>query len=71
MSKNWPNNLGVGSFPINVVELVEVNLKFKEELEEFEGSFDRDEMVDMYFFSYFIVHFFHFFSLNCLFLQNM
>jgi hypothetical protein len=47
-----------GSFPTNVVKLVEANVKFEEELEEFEGSFDRDEMVDMYFFSFFIVHFF-------------
>ncbi len=58
MSENWPNNLGVGSFPINVVELVEANVKFEEELEEFEGSFDKDEIVDMFFFSFFIIHFF-------------
>jgi hypothetical protein len=54
VSKNWPNNLGVGSFPISVVELVEVNVKFEEELEEFEGSFDKDEMVDMFFFFHFL-----------------
>jgi hypothetical protein len=58
VSKHWPNNLGVGSFPTNVVELVKVDVKFEEELEEFYGSFDRDEMVDMYFFSFFIVHLF-------------
>ncbi len=79
MRKHWPNNLGVGSFPTNVVELVEVNVKFEEELEEFDGSFDIDEMVDMYFFSFFIVHLFFlwysllfcFFSLNHISLQNM
>jgi hypothetical protein len=62
VSKNWPNNLGVSSFSANVVKLVEANVKFEEELEEFDGSFDRDEMVDMYVFSFFIVHlFFSFF----------
>jgi hypothetical protein len=50
VSKNWPNNPRVGSFPTNVIELVEVDVQFEEELEEFEGSFDRDEMVDMFFF---------------------
>ncbi len=47
MSKNWPNDPRVGSFPTNLVELIEANVKLEEELEEFEGSFDRDEIVDM------------------------
>ncbi len=47
MSKNWSNNLGVSSFPTNLVELMEVDVELEEVLEEFEGSFDRDEIVDM------------------------
>jgi hypothetical protein len=35
-----------------VVELVEVDAKFEEELEEFEVFFDRDEMVTSIFFHF-------------------
>jgi hypothetical protein len=47
VNKNWPNDPRVGSFPTNLVELIEVDVELKEELEEIEGSFDRDEIVDM------------------------
>jgi hypothetical protein len=47
VSKKWPNDPRVGSFPTNLVELIEVDVELEEELEEFEGSFDRDEIVDM------------------------
>jgi hypothetical protein len=30
-----------------LVELIKANVELEEELEEFEGSFDRDEIVDM------------------------
>ncbi len=33
--------------PSNLVELIQTNLGFEEELEEFEGSFERDEIVDI------------------------
>jgi hypothetical protein len=33
--------------PSNLVELIKTNLGFEEELEEFEGSFERDEIVDI------------------------
>jgi hypothetical protein len=44
--KNWPNNLRVGCCFTNLVELIEVDAKL-EELEEFEGCFDRYEIKDM------------------------
>jgi hypothetical protein len=47
VNKNWPNDLTVGSFPTNLVEFIEVNVHLKEELKEFEGSFDRNEILDM------------------------
>ncbi len=31
----------------NSVELIEIDMKLKEELEKFEGSFEKDEIVDM------------------------
>jgi hypothetical protein len=30
------------------VELIEIDMKLKEELEKFEGSFEKDEIVDMW-----------------------
>jgi hypothetical protein len=47
MSKYWPNDFRVGSFPNNLVKLIKANVEWEEELEEFEGSFDRNEIVDM------------------------
>jgi hypothetical protein len=29
------------------VELIEIDMKLKEELEKFKGSFEKDEIVDM------------------------
>ncbi len=46
VSKNWSNNPRVGCFT-NLVELIEANAKLEEELEEFEGCFDRCEIKDM------------------------
>jgi len=63
---------------LNLVEFIEVNVELEEELGEFEGSFDRNEIVDMkiIFISYYSL-FFHFnmyfifiFKIVC-FLQNM
>ncbi len=41
VNKNWPNDPSVGSFPTNLVELIEVDV------EELEESFDRDEILNM------------------------
>ncbi len=44
MSKNWPSDPRVGyKSPSNLVELIQINLDFEDELEKFEGSFERDE----------------------------
>ncbi len=44
--KNQPSDPRDES-PSNLVELIQTNLGFEEELEEFEGSFERDEIVDI------------------------
>jgi hypothetical protein len=41
VSKNWPCDPRDGcKLPSNLVELIQTNLGFEEELEEFEGSFE-------------------------------
>jgi hypothetical protein len=48
VSKNWPSDLRNGcKSPSNLVELIQTYLGFEEELEEFEGSFEWDEIVDI------------------------
>jgi len=42
VSKNWPNDPRDGCKPpSNLVELIKTYLNFEEELEKFEGSFER------------------------------
>jgi hypothetical protein len=41
VSKNWPSDSRDGcKLPFNLIELIQMDLGFKEELEEFEGSFE-------------------------------
>ncbi len=41
VNKNWPSDPKVGCKPpFNLVELIQTNLGFEEELERFEGSFE-------------------------------
>ncbi len=48
VSKNWPSDPRDGCKPpSNLIELIQKNLCFEEELEEFEGSFERDEIADI------------------------
>jgi hypothetical protein len=48
VSKTWPNDPRDGcKSPSNLVELIQTNLGFEEELENFEGSSERDEIVDI------------------------
>jgi hypothetical protein len=48
VSKIWPSYPKDGcKSPFNLVELIQTNLGFEEELEEFEGSFEDDEIVDI------------------------
>jgi len=45
MSKNWPNYERVGwKAPYNLVELIDFELDLKHKLDEFEGSFEWDEL---------------------------
>ncbi len=48
MSKSLANyDSGVGFFPINLVELIEIDVELEEESNEFEGTLGRDEIVNM------------------------
>ncbi len=61
VNKNWPNNPKVGSFPTNLVKLVEVNVKLKEH-----GRSLKDLLIEMklwtckILFIYYCFLFFHF-----------
>jgi len=48
VNKNWPSDPKDGcKAPSNLVELIQTYLGFEKELEEFEGLFERDEIVDI------------------------
>jgi len=48
MSKNWPNDpIDACKPPFNLIELIQTYLGFEEELEEFESSFERNEILDI------------------------
>jgi len=45
VNKNWPNDAMVGyKVPNNLVELIDVELDLKQELDEFRDSFEQDEL---------------------------
>ncbi len=66
MNKSWLSDISIGCKPpFNLVRLFQTNLGFEEELEEFEGSFEQDEIVDIYnvgkkFTIFFLVQFYYF-----------
>jgi len=44
ISKNWPNDAKVGyKSPSDLVEFIEMDEQLEEELQEFEGEFEREE----------------------------
>jgi len=48
VNKNWPNNFRIGcKSPCSFVDFIETNANLKEELKEFEGVFERDEVVKL------------------------
>ncbi len=48
MRKNWPNDLRIGcKFPSSLVDFIENDLNLEEELEEFEGAFERDKLMKL------------------------
>jgi len=47
VNKKWPSDLKIGCKPSsNLMELIQIDLDF-EELENFEGSFEGDEIIDI------------------------
>jgi hypothetical protein len=50
VSQNWPNDPKVGcNMPSTLVEFIKKDEIVKEELEEFEGKIEREEIIDMNF----------------------
>ncbi len=48
VSKNQPNDPRIDcKSPFNLVELIEKDLDFEEELEKIEGSFKQDDMLNI------------------------
>jgi hypothetical protein len=46
VNKNWPNDPRIGcKSPSNLLEFLERDIDLKDELEKFEGEFERDEVV--------------------------
>jgi hypothetical protein len=47
-TKNWLNDCKVGcKSPSNLWELIEIDEDLEEKLEQFEGAFKRDEIMDL------------------------
>jgi hypothetical protein len=48
VNKNWPNDSKIDCKPhSNLVKMIDKDLDFEEKLKKFEGSFERDELVDI------------------------
>jgi hypothetical protein len=48
VNKNWPNDCRVGcNFPSNLFELIGIDANLEKELEQFEGAFEKYEIVDL------------------------
>jgi hypothetical protein len=48
VNKNWPNDPRIGcKSPFNLVKFLEKDVNLEENLEEFEGEFARDEVVEV------------------------
>jgi hypothetical protein len=46
--KNWPNDLRFDCKPFsNLIELIEKDLDFEDDVENFEDSLERDEFLDL------------------------
>jgi hypothetical protein len=47
VNKNWPNDFKVDcKSSSNLLKLIGIDVDLKKELEQFEGTFERDEIVD-------------------------
>jgi hypothetical protein len=48
VSKKWPSDPRVGyNSPSNLIEFIKVNIALKEKLEQYEGEFERDQLLDL------------------------
>ncbi len=48
VNKNWPKDPTIGcKSPFSLLEFIDIDGDLKEELETFEGHFERDEVVDL------------------------
>jgi hypothetical protein len=48
VSKNWPKDPRIGhKSPSSLLKFIDIDRDLEEELEEFESSFERDEVVDL------------------------
>ncbi len=48
MNKNWPNDRRIGcKSPFSLTNFIESDFNLEEKLEEFEGAFERDEVVEL------------------------
>jgi hypothetical protein len=47
VNKNWPNDPKISyKSPFSLVELIEIDVDLEKEIEEFEGAFERDEVME-------------------------
>ncbi len=47
-NKNWPNDLKIGcKSPSSLMKFLEKDVDLEEQLEEFEGEFETDEIVEV------------------------
>jgi len=50
VNKNWPNDPRIGwKSPFSLANFIESDLNLEEKLEEFEGAFERDKVVEVKF----------------------
>jgi hypothetical protein len=48
MRKNWPNDLKISCKPFfRLANFIENDLNLEEKFEEFEGAFERDEIMEL------------------------
>jgi hypothetical protein len=48
VSKNWANDPRIGcQSPFSLVDFIESDINLEKELEDFEGTFERDEVVEL------------------------
>jgi hypothetical protein len=49
VNKNWPNDLKIGcKSPSSLVKLIETSVNLKEKFKKFEGTFEKDEVMEFF-----------------------